>query len=64
MNKKQLEEIFKRMQKEKEEVTKEELDQKIQYIRQIEGEDVYFIQLKKGYYIWKNKKGELTIQAR
>ncbi len=64
MNEKQLEEIFKRMQKEKEEVTKEELDQKIQYVKKVEGEDLYFIQLKNGYYIWKNKKGELTIQAR
>ena len=64
MNEEQLEVIFKRMQEEKEEVTKEELEQKIQYVRQVEGENLYFIQLKKRYDIWKNKKGELTIQTR
>ncbi len=64
MKKEHVECVIKRLQEEKEEITKEQLKKKMKFVKRDETGEIYFLELKKRHYIIISKTGEVTVQAR
>ena len=64
MKKEHVECVIKRLQEEKEEITKEQLKKKMKFVKRDATGEIYLLELKNMHYIIISTTGVVTVQAR